>query len=337
MALIEIGNYYPCKSQGVSIDIENTEASPGDIIELYFESDYNIHASEAHDVALQIAKIKEDYPESVIHYFKVEGKRITIQYSIAPPSSPISSSAISSRISAFTLWIKIAIAIVLLVGAIIGVYALQRGYLLPHKLPRGNAVVVAKDRVDGSLLPNVKISSDGLEGATGPSGQGVLFEDLLEGDHVFIGETIDGYDPPSPITAYVTADKTVNVIIPYNPEGTVPPTHGWLDVNTDPVKGTVFIDSVDKGEAPVSSYEKIGDHSVAFGTIEGYITPEPRTVTVAGDPERTPSIGYYTTPGEEWWEKYLKYALVGGGVILGSALIIPRAIRAIRRRGETEE
>jgi hypothetical protein len=337
MKLIEIGNYYPCKSEGTTVDLETTEAYPGDIIELYFESDYDITASEAHDVAMQIAKIKEDYPESVIHYFKVEGKRITIQYSIAPPSSPISSSAISSRISfVIPLWAGIAIVITLIIGAIFAVYALQRGYLLPHKLPRGNAVVVAKDRVDGRLLPNVKISSDGLQGTTGANGQGILFEGLLEGDHVFIGETIEDYDPPNPITAYITADKTANVTIPYNPEGVVPPTHGWLDVNTDPVKGIVFIDSVDKGKAPISSYEKIGEHSIAFGTIEDYITPEPRTVTVLGDPLRTHVIAYYTKGGA-WWEKYLKYALIGGGVILGSALVIPPVIRAlIERRGKQE-
>ena len=38
--------------------------------------------------------------------------------------------------------------------------------------------------------------------------------------------------------------------------------------------------------------------------------------------------------GEPWYAKYIKYALIGGGVIISAALIIPEAIRAIARRGE---
>jgi hypothetical protein len=326
--LIEIGKKYPCSSQGIYVDFETTEAVPGDIIECYFESDYAITDEQAHDVAVQVAKIKEDYPHSVIHYFKVEDRRITVQYSVGPPGIKISSRISSSISFAIPLWVAIIIVIAAIVGAIFAVEALRRGYLLPHKVPTGKAVVIARDRVDGTLLPNVKISTDGVEGSTGASGQGVKFE-LEEGDHMFIGEFVAGYDPPSPVSAYVEADKTVEVTIPYNPEGSTPPTHGWLIVNTDPIKGIVYIDSVEKGQAPVASYERMGEHIVNFGEIEGWITPESRTITVVGDPYQTSVIGVYKRPEEEWWEKYLKYALIGGGVIVGAALLVPPAIRAL--------
>jgi hypothetical protein len=333
--VIELGQKYPCASEGFVVPVDDRESmlAAGDILEVWFAADNDISSIAAAETIAEVVRMKNDYPEFVLHYVKVETRKITIQYSVAPVG------ASHSPIVVALVW-KIVAAIATLIGVVLVAYAIyiaiQKQYLFPAKQPLGNAVVVAKNRVDGSLLPNVKISTDGLEGITGASGEGVLFEDLLEGDHVFIGEAIEGYDTPNPITAYITADKTTNVMIPYNPEGSVPPTHGWLDVNTDPVKGTVFIDSADKGEAPISSYETIGDHSVAFGTVEGYITPEPRTVTVQGDPFRTPVIGYYTKP-VVWWEKYLKYALIGGGAILGAALIIPEAIRAITRRGERKE
>lgn len=334
MALTELGVKYPCQSEGIYIapDDDYSTMAPGDILEAWFTADEDIPESRVNELVWEIYRMKEEYPDFVLHYVKVERRKITVQFSTAPPAG-ISGQAISGNIEALHWAIYVALAALAAILAVLLIpVAIDRGYLLPHKPPTGSAVVIAKDRVEGTALPNVIISTNGLEGTTGPNGEGVLFEDLLVGDHVFTGSPVEGYDPPKTVTAAISEDKQTNVTILYNPEGVTPPTHGWLHVETDPVKGIVFINSQDKGEAPVSEYLPIGDHKVSFGAVEGYITPPPQTITVQGDPEVASTIGYYLTPEPPWYEKYLMYGLASAGIIAGAAIVIPRLIRALRRQ-----
>ena len=107
-------------------------------------------------------------------------------------------------------------------------------------------------------------------------------------------------------------------------------------VDTSPVKGEVWIGGVSYGEAPISPVElAIGVWDVAYGPVEGYEAPPPDTATIAGGMP-TGLVAFYRrlVEGEVWYEKYLKYALIGGGVILGTAVLLPQVIRAITRRGE---
>lgn len=63
----------------------------------------------------------------------------------------------------------------------------------------------------------------------------------------------------------------------------------------------------------------------------GITDPEALELFIDAFPDSTPE-----TDEERWYEKYIRYALIGGGIILGAALIVPQVIRAITRRGKTE-
>lgn len=244
--------------------------------------------------------------------------------------------AISGRVSAIHLpaW---AIVLIIL-GAITFFTALNlrmfRGYIWSPPPPVGHAVIYAKDHETGLGIRDVKIYVDeDYEGTTGVSGS-IKVENLLEGDHKFAGDILEGYHDPDQVTATIIKGKQIIVDLVYYPADEPKPTTGFLVVNTDPVKGEVFVDAVSYGIAPVGPVElERGNHYVAFGAVDGYITPAQQTAYIQGG-ETLPIIGEYIPPDEDdrWYEKYLKYALIGGGAILGAALLVPELIRALRRR-----
>lgn len=349
MAILnEIGVKYPCQSQGVYIppDDETTPVEPGQVMEAYFESDTDISAFRAAWAIRDVLLTKNDYPEFVLHYVRIETRRIVVQFSHSPPQGGVSS-AISGngsitqyggRVSALPVW-----AIILIVMAALTLFtALNlrffRGWLWSPPLPLGDAVVHVKDHETGLGIPDVSITVDGnYEGTTKSSGS-IKVENLLEGDHIFEGEIIESYHAPDPVTATIVKDAQITVDLVYYPDDEPKPTTGFLVVNTHPVKGEIFIDGASYGEAPVGPVElERGKHYIAFGAVDGYITPKQQTVTIQGD-ETSSIVGEYLepSPNGEWWEKYLKYALIGGGVIIGGALLIPEVIRLIARRGKRE-
>lgn len=335
MALLrELGNKYPVSTEGVEFDVEDQEIAmaPGDIVEAWFESDKDItYYNVAPAVEEIVVKLKEEYPGFVLHYLKFETRRVTIQYSIAP-GQPISSGtkAIAAG-PAIPIWLAIVIIIAAVTAAILVTLRAFRGYWWTKPPPRGNALAIAKDYVSEELMADIQITCNGMEGTTGPNGEGVLFEDVLAGPHVFVGAAVAGYQTPTAVEENIIADKQIVLEIWYVPDGVIPPTHGTLIVDTTPVKGSVFIEGEDHGEAPIVALLKKGTYNISYGVIEGWITPEPNTATIIGG-KRKGLIGYYERPPENWWEKYLKLALIGGGVILGAALVVPPAIRAIAER-----
>lgn len=336
MAVIkEFGHQYPCREVGELIlpDDELAEMYDGDICEAELESDRDITFLNVSEAFKGILKMKEDYPGFVLHYMRFETRKVVIQFSAAPyQGTPISGSGISSSIAFGLTWgaVLMILAIAsIIAGLIAAVLAMVRGWVFHKPLPTGTAAVTARDRVTNLPLADVEITVSGENQVTGPNGEAAVFEKLLEGNHTFIGAVIPGYDPPTPVSAYITADHTIDVLIPYNPEGVAPPTQGWLNIDTDPVKGIIYLDGIELGEAPQPQYVSIGDHIVAFGEIEGYITPVQQVITVLGDPYLTPCIGYYTKPGS-WWEKFLWYGLTATALITGGAVLLPRLIKSIK-------
>jgi hypothetical protein len=341
MVLKELGHKYPVSTKGVLIDLEDESQimGPGDIVEAWYEADRDIDYLNIAPAIKEVIKMKEDYPDFVLHYIRFDTRRVYVQFSAAPPENAISTNPqkISTSIQAITwLTVVMILAIAAIITAFIAVTLRAiRGYWWTPPPPTGNALAVAKDWVTEDLIPNVKISVDNMEGVTGPNGEAILFEDLQAGPHVFVGETIDDYQSPDAVEKSVIEDEQIMVTIWYIPEGVTPPTTGYLVIDTTPIKGEVFVQGISYGEAPVGPVElDVGTYPVAYGAIEGWDTPPPDTATIR--PNKTESlIGYYTQPSEGW-EKYLKYAVIGGLGIAGATLLIPEIIRATARRGERE-
>lgn len=333
MILTELGKKFPCSTQGYAIPTDDTTSSmeAGDVVEAQWVADKDISMVAAFGLLHEVLKIKEKYPEFVLHYIKLESRKISMQYSIAPVGashSPAVAAIIWAVVKAIGILVGIALAGYL-------VYTLiDRQYLLPVKPPTGTAVVTSKHTGTEKAIPNVLIYVDGQQiGRT--DGGSIEITDLEPGPHQFAGEILEGFHAPAQITETIVKDQVHDITIWYRPEDDPEPTTGFLHIYTDPVQGMVYIDTVEIGLAPVSEEVDRGDHTVSFGSVEGYITPETQTVTVpAGKVKEV--TGKYLTPGEgeEWFEKYLKYALIGGGVILGTALLVPEIIRLLMRRGE---
>lgn len=322
--LAELGKAYPCRTQGISINIDDEDVMyGGDVVEVYLDCSIDIPTAQAVQCIYDIQKIKEEYPQFVIHYVKVEPQRITIQYSIAP---------VGAHHSPLAWALVIKIAVVAIIGLI--VYLIisynQRGYLF---VQRGSASLTAKHTETDKGISGVRMYVDGnYVGRT--DGGSVLAKGLVVGEHRFNGEVLEEYHDPSPIVDMVELNKTKIVTIWYRPIDIPEPTTGWLYAYTKPIAGLIIVDGVEREVAPIAIELDKGDHSIAFGEVEGYIAPEPRLFTIVAGMS-TVVTGEYESPEEvPWYEKALKYGLIGGGAILGAALLIPEVIRQISRRGE---
>jgi len=331
--LVELGKHFPCQSQGYEIQTDDTTTTmeAGDIVEAQWTSDRDISIDATFSLLHEVLRIKEEYPEFVLHYMKVETRRITVQYSIAPVE------AHHSAVVLAVIW-----AVVKAIGTLIGIalaayviYTLvDRQYLFPVKPPTGHAVVTAKHTETHKGISGVSIYVDG-DSVGRTDGGSVSLENLPIGDHQFAGEPKDGFHDPAPVTATITKDQTIEITIWYRPEDIPEPTTSNLIVYTSPVTGEVYVDGKKVGAAPITIEDlAIGNHSVGFGPVNDYITPPTQTVTIAGGPDPEVITGYYKLPDEDGtFEKYLRYALIGGGAIIGGVLILPPMIRALRSRG----
>ncbi len=342
--LAELGKYYPVRAEGIEfpVDDENATAPAGAILETWLVSDEDIDPLKVSDAVLEIMKMKEQYPQFVIHYLKIETRNVTVQFSFAPPEggiSRISGSGGETSPTIAAVWWAIVAGILLIIAAVtvatLIVLRAVRGWLWAPPPPVGNAVIHALHTTTEKGIAGVEIYVDGdLRGTT--DGGSVLVEDLPAGPHIFTGETIAGFHPPVPITQSVLEGQQIVVEIWYRPESEPEPTTGFLVIDTTPVKGEVWVGGESHGDAPVGPIElDIGTYPIAYGPIEGYEAPPPDTATIVGG-QSTSRVGIYTPIAGPWYEKYIQYALIGGGVILGAALLVPEVIRAISRRGKKE-
>jgi len=68
---------------------------------------------------------------------------------------------------------------------------------------------------------------------------------------------------------------------------------GVLSVSTTPVSGGIYVDDVYKGTGSWGGSVSVGSYTISFGSVSGYNTPSPQTVTVYA--EQTTSVtGTYT-------------------------------------------
>lgn len=345
MALLrEIGQQYPVPTDAVYVD-PNDQAStmsPGDIAEIWLETDKDVTYLNAAHAIEEILRMKEQYPGFILHYLKIETRTIQIQFSVGPEegvsATPGSiSGSVSEQVA--LVWFLV-IALVAAIAAIFLVtlaltLKMLRGYVWKKPLPIGNALAVARNWSTEALLPNVKITVNGRAGRTGANGEAILFTKLLAGPHVFVGETIEGYDAPAAVEQSVVKDEQIVVTIWYVPTGTPKPTTGWLTVDTTPVKGEVYIEAESQGIAPIHVELEEGTYNIAYSVIEGWETPAPDTATIVGG-KSTGLIGYYKPPAAVWWHELIKWAAIGLTATAAAAILIPRISKAVRERTKTE-
>lgn len=307
--IAEVGHKYTVTE---SIILEEVEPKSGDVVELYWECDREITPGEAARVVFETAKIKETYSNSVIHYVGVDTRRITVQYSVAPPggeATPLN-------------WWQIAIIIGALITAIIvAVYLLGRAGYLPWVAPTGNVSVIAISAYDDAAIA-APFTFNGEEYTTP-----ITIEDLDVGTYHITWLPVEGYLLPDPPTDVVTiiADETVEARGEYWPEDAPPrPTTGLLIVATYPVRGTVYVDGADYGKAPLELTIEKGDHTVSFGDVSGYEAPQARGVTIhVGG--RTTVIGEYKRVWPTWAWAAIAVA-IGAGVV-GIAAAVTKLVR----------
>jgi hypothetical protein len=328
---IEIGHRYPCTTQGELVNLQDATIEPGDIAECYFDSDHYISSIEAYEVSRKIVDLKEQYPDLVIHFWKVEGSRITVQFSAAP-------GGVSGRVSAIQLWAIVAF-FALLIATILIITAAINGYIFPKQPAMGEAVIVAKDHDTNLAISGVQIFVDGsLVGTTGSSGS-IHVRNLVVGTHNFEGGSVEGYQQPDLIQATINKDLITNVVIPYYPVGSPKPTTGWLIIYANLPEAQASIDGAPYLDLPYTvTNQPVGVYQIGFSSIDGYVTPSVQTATILGG-EKTSITGTYVLwkNEEEWWQTIVKYALIGGGVIVGLAVLIPKLVGSLRGPKKEEQ
>jgi hypothetical protein len=322
--LAELGYQFPCTTQGIQISVDDDQAEmySGQVLEAWYEADRDISISSAYTVLNEILRMKEQYPYFVLHYIKIETRKITAQYSVAPVG------AVHSPGLVVVLIFVLSLAIAAMIGIALNI-RWTRGYLWS---PTGTAVITAKHTETQKGISGVKIYVDGKYAGTTDGGS-VSSKRLLVGEHQFSGETRDGFHAPAPVTALIELNKNINVTIWYRPSDIPEPKTGDLNVYTTPVSGIIAVDGKEVGPSPIAVKDlSIGNHSVGFGPVEGYITPLPQQATIVGG-QTTIVTGTYVLPEEEeeWFEKYIRWVLIGGGVVAGGVLLLPPAIRALRK------
>jgi len=330
--LAELGKNYPCATAGVSIPVNDQMLSmvSGEVLEVQFTADRDINIDAAFNALEQVLRMKEQYPHFVLHYVKIETRTITFQYSVAPTGATASPVLIVALI-----YLIVAALVAYLIGMALTL-EWTRGYLWSPPNPLGNAIITAKNTETQKGIPGVQIFVDGKSvGKT--DGGSISVKNLLAGDHQFAGATLDGYHPPAPITATIVKDQTINITIFYRPINIPEPTTGTLEVYASPVNAVVYVDTINKGEAPVSVELSTGNHTVGFAPVDGYTTPPVQTITIVGG-ETTAVTGVYKTveAKKPWYETLAKDALIVGGIIAGTALIVPPVIRALKKGKSTE-
>ncbi len=320
--LVELGHQWPCQTQGHEIDLETVEPHAGEILECYFECDRVITNKEAVDAIFKVMEIKEQYPDSVIHYVKVEPQRITIQYSVAPPGGHASPLA----------WWAIALILLAAITAVIIVVHLMRvGRLFAPPPPSGHLSVSAAGCDDEQCTsPEALDVTFSVAGKTyRTKGGTVLIEDLPVGSYDIIpGAPPQDYQPADPITVSVTKDQTIQIRLRYYAVGVIPPQVAWLVIDTFPIKGMVLVDGEEIGEAPREvTITPLITYVVSFGDVECYDTPASQSLSLQRG-ERRATEGKYEKVG---WPEWAKWLVIGGGTVVG-IIVIGKTVELVLAR-----
>jgi len=337
MAIAELGKKFPVRTEGVKVPLDDqvSELQAGDVMEQVLEVEGTLNRQATRELIHQILFMKKDYPQFVLHYLKVESSRITVQFAVAPPGAIISGAGgtisgdsdetrIAGGVAVPAIYIIAALVLAIIVAAILLTCAIKEIWVFRPKPKTGHAEVVALDQQSGLPIPNVNITVAGQTKKTGSAGQAAFFKDLVIGQYTVIGADVPNYQPPETVSVTVVWETVASCTLWYKPVDYVEPTHGWLSIATAGALGDIYIQAQIVGE-PGYAYLHVekGVYDVFFGPVKGYIHPPMVSLRVVGG-WPTSHVAYYTLPPSAWWEKYAKYAIIGGGAIIGAAVLIPQ-------------
>uniref|UniRef100_UPI00260E0973 PEGA domain-containing protein n=1 Tax=uncultured Methanofollis sp. TaxID=262500 RepID=UPI00260E0973 len=130
-----------------------------------------------------------------------------------------------------------------------------------------------------------------LDGGETEWSTNATLEGIPTGDHKVTVE-LAGYVTPENQTVNVYADETTEVVFELEREC------GFLNVSSVPAGARIVLDGVDTGKVTDAILEDIlpGEHNVTV-TLDGYVTPENRTVTVSPDETTEVAFALEALPG----------------------------------------
>jgi hypothetical protein len=341
MALYTVGNRQTVSKEGIT----DTILYPGDIVEFYLVPSKSLNKYNAFLALLEAFKMKNKYPELVIHYLNLDTNLITVQCSIAPPEKGVSGSVSSrssiSGIASPLTGVQVAVIIAICIAFIAAIVGFTVYYQTKIRyetwLKTGNlslsAIGCDNSQCTSPYSLEAPYSVADYSGTT-PA----VIKDLRTGDYTITWGAISGYQTPSPSVATVVAGQTIEVPpAKYFKQGVIPPTTGWIVVDTSPVKGTVYIDAQKIGTAPIKQEVEVGDYTVSFGDIEKYETPPAQRCHVAPGDTVHISGTYIPTGGGfwDWWESlpdWAKGIIVATIGIGGAALAVGAGIQEARKK-----
>ncbi len=321
MVITELGYKWPCQTEGIFVDFEQVEPQAGEIAEFYFECDRDITTQEAARAVFDLMKIKEEYPGSVLHYVNIEPRRITIQYSVAPPGG---------HASPFN-WYALFGFVILIIAAILVVYAARNGWIFGPKPTTGELSVSAVGCSDEQCTsPEALDVTFSVAGKTYRTRGGTVLIELQVGSYDIIpGDSPEGYQPADPVTIPIAKDQTITIRLKYYEVGVIPPNVAWLVIDTNPVKGLVYVNKEEIGKAPEEvKVFPLTTYIVSFGDVSGYDTPTSQTHSLQREETRGVN-GTYVRVG---WPEWVKWAAIGGGVLVGGLIIVKTAELILARR-----
>lgn len=339
MALLsELGHKYPVSTDGVLIDLqdENQSVGPGDIVEAWYEADKDISYLNIAPAIKELIKMKEQYPDFVLHYIRFDTRRVYVQFSAAPPQLVISgkSQSISSSVAALTWAIvaMIAVIVAIIVAALAVSLRAIRGYWWTPPKPMGNLSVSAVGCSDEQCTsPEALDVTFSVAGKTYSTGGGtVLIKNLPVGPYDIIpGLPPEGYQPADPVTITIAQDQTTLIRLKYYAVGVTPPVTAWFVIDTSPVKGPVYVNQEEIGEAPVQvEVLPLVTYVVSFGDVSGYDTPQSQSHSLQRG-ERRAVNGKYEKVG---WPEWAKWTVIGGGILVGGLVVVKTAELILARR-----
>ncbi|MCP4712265.1 MAG: PEGA domain-containing protein, partial [Planctomycetes bacterium] len=176
-------------------------------------------------------------------------------------------------------------------------YGAMGGYVTPPDQP----VIVAIGQttpVTGTYIPATgTLSIDTTPGAAEVFIDGVsqgyspVSKPLATGTYTVSFGVVADYISPATRQIMINTNQTTSVT------GTYLRATGALSIDTDPIKGELFVDGTSWGSAPQNQLIETGTHTVSFGAVANYLTPAPQTITVLRDQTLTVTATYPPATG----------------------------------------
>jgi len=102
----------PYTQNGVETTTDDLIA-PGQVVEFYLQPDREINMWNAHRALILAMKVKEQNPDMILHYIRIDSDRVTVQASLGTPAAEVEAVAANVLIA---ILIGVLIAVLIFVG-----------------------------------------------------------------------------------------------------------------------------------------------------------------------------------------------------------------------------